>query len=166
VRANTNKIGYAASDLPMKDDKQGALPDTGMMQPLPPKYFHSCAGYGLYAPSGVVSLDEAVKLVNTALVYARQQQIGRLLVDLTDLSGFPSPSVADRYWIVREWAGLATTRISMAIVLQPEMIDPERFGVKVAVNLGVRADAFISRSKALTWLLSDQPSSVQSPPFT
>jgi hypothetical protein len=48
--------------------------------------------------------------------------------------------------------------VAVALVLQPYLLDPERFGVVVAWNQGMRADVFTEVQEALTWLLSDAKS--------
>jgi hypothetical protein len=118
------------------------------------EHFHLREGYASFDPVGVVSLEKAVALVDGALIFARDNNIRLLLIDATGLSGFPSPSVADRYWIVRQWAADSKNRVEVAIVMQRRLIDPDRFGVQVAINLGMRADVFETRGEALAWLLS------------
>jgi hypothetical protein len=122
--------------------------------PRPPKHFQVYEGYACYAPAGVVSLDMASNLIASAILFAREQKIRRLLVDATQLTGFHSPSVAERYWIARKWAKESKNMVEAAFALQRYLIDPERFGVQVAINLGMRADVFESSSDALSWLLS------------
>jgi hypothetical protein len=119
-----------------------------------PEYFEICDGYACYSPVGVVSLDKAVELITSALIFAREQKIRRLLVDTTQLTGFPNPSVVDRYWSISKWAGVSQCVVEIAFVLQPHLIDPERFGVTVAINRGMRGDVFETKSDALAWLLS------------
>ena len=88
--------------------------------------------------------------------YARDHQIERLLVDVTGLTGFSSPSVGDRYWFIRRMANAGKSRVAVALVLESHLIDPERFGVTVAANSGLRADVFTSQTEALEWLLSSR----------
>src|SRR5258708_7533125 len=125
----------------------------------PPKHFQVYEGYACYAPVGAVSLDMASNLVTSAIIFAREQKIRRLLIDATQLTGFHSPSVAERYWIVRKWAKESKNLVEAAVALQRYLIDPERFGVQVAINLGMRADVFESSSDALSWLLSGERAS-------
>lgn len=125
-----------------------------------PERFEQRAGYANFAPVGEVSIGAATELVARAIIFAREHQIDRLLVDATGLTGFPSPSVVDRYWIVRQWANAAKSRVAVALVLEPHLLDPERFGIKVAANSGMRADVFTSTTEALEWLLSSRPCSV------
>jgi AraC-like DNA-binding protein len=63
-------------------------------------FFERLTGHAMFTPTGVVSMNEAVEVVAKSIIFARSRQIDRLLVDATGLSGFPSPSVVERYWIV------------------------------------------------------------------
>jgi len=125
--------------------------------------FEVRAGHALVALAGCVSLEQATDMVMRALVAARNHGVKRLLVDARQLTGFPSPTVAERYFIVRGWAAVAGKEVEIAIVLQPHILDPDRFGIVVATNLGMRADAFSSGSEALAWLLSGRPAEVADP---
>ena len=117
-------------------------------------------GCACYHPAGNVSLVEAVELCTQAIGFARINGIGRLLIDATQLGGFPSPTVAERYWIARGFAFEAKTLVTVSFALQAHLLDPERFGVTVATNLGMRTDAFGAKSAALAWLLT-QPDPIQ-----
>jgi len=119
----------------------------------PPEHFQVNEEYAAYDPIGVVSLEKAANLISSAIIFARDHNIKLLLVDARQLTGFPSPSLPDRYFIAREWALAGKNQVSVAVVLQRYMIDPERFGVQVAINMGMRANVFDSRPEALTWLL-------------
>ena len=45
--------------------------------------------YACYHPAGSVSLAETVELCKQAIIFARENGIGRLLIDATQLGGFP-----------------------------------------------------------------------------
>jgi hypothetical protein len=111
--------------------------------------FEDCA---YYRPVGKVKLDEAVELVDQAIAYARDQRIPKLCVNAAGLTGFPSPSLPERYFLARKFAATAQGAVQMAIVIRPEMIDPERFGIIVARNAGMNADVFTNERDALAWL--------------
>ena len=53
----------------------------------------------------------------------------------------------------------------MAFVLEPDLIDPGRFGVVVAWNLGMRAEVFTDLIEARKWLLSNAPPAPNPPGF-
>ena len=110
-------------------------------------------GYGCYRPDGHVSLEQAIRLVRSAISYSRVNGIRRLLVDTTRLVGFGAPTVLERYQLVEKFALDAAGLVKIALLLTPEVIDPELFGVTVAQNRGLDGNAFTSESEALAWLL-------------
>jgi len=109
-----------------------------------------------YRPAGQASLDEAVELVDRAVVFARERRIPKLLINAAGLTGFPSPSLAERYFSARRFAASAQGLVQLALVIRPEMIDPEKFGVIVARNAGMNADVFAAEPPALAWLLEQR----------
>jgi hypothetical protein len=125
--------------------------------PKPPDHYEQRVGHAEFSPVGEVSLNQVSELVSRAIIFARDHQIERLLADITGLTGFPSPSVVDRYWLIRQWANVAKSRVAVALVVEPHLIDPERFGVTVAANSGLRGDVFAVKTEALEWLLSSRP---------
>src|SRR5258708_12686503 len=84
-----------------------------------PEFFSIAEGYGRFCPQGQMSLQEAAALVTRAIVFCRDNKIPKLLVDVTRLTGFPSPSVVDRYWFVREWPAEARAPVSAATGPRP-----------------------------------------------
>jgi hypothetical protein len=116
---------------------------------------HACATL-----AGNVTLEQAADAVERVLVAARDKKIKRLLVDATRVTGFPSPTLAARYFIVRRWATAVGADVELAMVLEQHILDPDRFGVMVAANMGMRADAFSSPVEALEWLRSGRPARV------
>ena len=115
------------------------------------QYFEIVGDHAEYRPSGQVSQDQMVQLVTSAIAFAREQHIGKLLVVACGLTGFKSPSISDRYHFIREWAETGRG-VRFALVARPEMIDPQKFGVTVAANSGLIADIFASEDEALAWL--------------
>ena len=126
----------------------------------PPENFELHSDHGSYTPIGVVSLEKALSMIKNVLIYAREEGIKCLLVDARKLTGFQSPSLPQRYWIARGFAANASDTVAVALVLEPHLIDPGRFGVIVAWNLGMRVDVFTEVTEARTWLLSDRLPSV------
>jgi len=117
-----------------------------------PSDFDLEEGYACFHPAGNVSLEEAVMLCKQAILFARKSGIGRLLIDATQLGGFPSPSVGDRYWIARDFAFAAKALVTVSFAFQPYLLDPERFGVTVATNIGMKTNVFGTKTEALAWL--------------
>jgi hypothetical protein len=111
-----------------------------------------------FRPRGSCSLIEAVELVTSAIAFCRSERISKLLVDVTGLVGLPIPSLVDRFLMVEEWAHEGNGLVVAAMVAQAEYIHPEKFGVKVAADLGMMADVFTSDEAALKWLLGNPDS--------
>jgi hypothetical protein len=117
-----------------------------------PEHFEILKERAVFRPTGQVSIGQAAELVATAIGFARSSNIRRLLVDITNLTGFEPPDLASRYLTIHEWARAAGRSVRVAIVARPEMIDHQKFGTTVAANLGFVADAFTTEEDALTWL--------------
>ena len=105
-----------------------------------------------YRPAGKATLEQATELVDRAIGFARDRRIPKLLVNCTQLTGFPSPTLPQRYFIVRGWARTAQGLVQVAMVIRPEMIDPEKFGMTVAHNAGLKADVYPTEPEAVAWL--------------
>ena len=118
------------------------------------KDFEILKEYAVFRPTGQVFLDRAVEIVTDAIAYARSLNIRKLLIDITNLTGFESPDVTTRYYIIHEWGRAAEKRLRVAIVAKPEIIDPHKFGTTVASNIGFKADIFTTEEDALNWLES------------
>ena len=109
-------------------------------------------GRGIYRPVGTVSFDEAVALVRAAIATARRNQARELLVDTTELVGFPSPNTFQRFLAAVEWADEASGSLYLSMVARPEMIDPQKFGTLVASNRGLMNNIFPTEAEAVAWL--------------
>ena len=124
------------------------------------QHFEILGDHGESRLTGQVSVDQMAQLVASAIARAREQHIGKLLVDTRGLTGFESPSIIARYYFIRKWAEASGHRVQLALVARPEMIDPQRFGVTVAVNIGFIGNVFASEDEALAWLLSPSNTSL------
>lgn len=124
-----------------------------------PDHFEVVDGRGFFRPVGSMSLEAAAELITVALAHARVQGIKELLVNATGLTGFPSPTLSERYFIVENWARVVRGSVRVAMVLRPEYIDPQKFGVTVAFNRRLIADVFELEEPALAWLGSGEPPS-------
>ncbi len=116
------------------------------------KHFTLEQGCGAFRPTGEVGLDEAVRLVTAAIKLTREQKIRKLMVVTSGLTGFASPSLSARYFFINEWAQAAGGFVRIAVVARPEMIDPNRFGIMVAANRGLKAEVFVAEEAAMAWL--------------
>lgn len=121
-----------------------------------PLHFQLAGTHACYRPEGQVLLSEAIDLISTAIAYARESAIEKILVDSTQLTGFAPLNTSARFWMAKQFVTAAKSVVKVALLARPEMIDPDRFGVTVARNLGLHANVFDSEADALAWLLADQ----------
>ena len=117
-----------------------------------PLYFEVMDQYAAYEPVGEVSFDEALRLVTEAIIYARENSIRRLLVDTTQLTGFGPPSTTERFSMGETFAREGQSKVVLALIARPEMIDENRFGMIVARNRWLHCDVFQSKAEAIAWL--------------
>lgn len=110
-------------------------------------------GCAFYRPTGEVTLAKATQLCDQAIAYARDRRVPKLFINAKGLSGFPSPTLAERYFLARQWANTAGGKVQLALVVHQSMIDPEKFGIMVARNVGMNAEVFPEEDTALDWLL-------------
>jgi len=96
-------------------------------------------------------------LTTDAIGHCRDRRVNRLLVVKMDLVGVSIPTLVDRFLMVEQWAREASGMVVVAMVVSPEYIHPQKFGVIVAADLGLVADVFSSESDALTWLSNYDP---------
>lgn len=110
-----------------------------------------------FRPCGECSLVEAVELITGAIAFCRDRSVNKMLVDATGLIGVPVPSLVDRFLMVEEWAHEAEGMVAVALVIHAEYIHPEKFGIRVAADLGLIADVYTSETDAILWLSSSAP---------
>jgi hypothetical protein len=109
-------------------------------------------GLCTYRPRGSYSLLKAVALVSSAIAYCRERGVTRLLIDVTELSDLPIPTLVDRFLMVEDWAQVANGMVIVAMVAPAEYIHPQKFGVKVALHFGLICDVYTSVEEASKWL--------------
>jgi len=93
-------------------------------------------------------------MIGSAIAHCRRERLAKLLVNATGLVGVRIPSLVDRFLMAEDWAQEAKSMVAVALVVHPEYIHPEKFGVKVAADFGLIADVYTSETDALKWLLS------------
>ena len=47
--------------------------------------------------------------------------------------------------------------VAICLVARPEMVLPDKFGVVIAANRGLKGDVFTDRDKAIEWVKSNVP---------
>lgn len=110
------------------------------------------AGIARFSPEGPSSLTAIVDVIAAAIGRCRDRGINKLLVNTTGVTGVAMPSLVDRFLAVEEWATIADGLVIVAMVVQAEYIDPDRFGLKVAAHFGLVANVFVNEADALAWL--------------
>lgn len=116
------------------------------------EHFEVVGSRGFLRLRGEMTLAAGVDLVLAAIQTARRMGLRDLLVDAADLSGFRSPNLGQRYFLMQKWAEAAGGAVHVAMVLRAELIDPGRFGVSVGENLGMVNNVFETEAAALAWL--------------
>ena len=111
-------------------------------------------GYCCYRLSGHGRLAEAASKVIEVITYSQEQGIRNLLIDTTSWTGHESPDTLTRYNVAEAFAYAARrSAVKLAMVVRPEMMDPDKFEVTVARNRGLVGNVFDSEKDALAWLL-------------
>jgi hypothetical protein len=110
--------------------------------------------YATFQPAGKVSFEEAVTLASVAIAFCGEKRIPRLLIDARNLTGFAVPGTFERFHMGESFAAAAKAGLKVVLVVSPEMIDPERFGLTVARNRGLNGNVFSTAEEAITWLLA------------
>ncbi|MGH8234130.1 MAG: hypothetical protein ACREPU_08030 [Rhodanobacteraceae bacterium] len=103
--------------------------------------------------TGEQVLESGVRLITDAIVRTKEAGLDKLLVDITAITGVEPPSINTRHWLMGEWARAGRSSVRAAIVVRPEFIDPDRFGVIAGMNAGFISNVFESEDRALDWLL-------------
>ncbi len=106
----------------------------------------------VYRPSGSVSASELAYMIAEALSLARERSMEEALIDISAMSGFESPGPAFRRWAVRFWSEEIGNRMRIAVVAREEHICPDKTGLLVAAEEGLRANIFRTEHEALAWL--------------
>jgi hypothetical protein len=102
-------------------------------------------------PAVETPFNVAVQMVADALTTAHQQHVPRMLADISALTS-TAPSFSECYDSVERWAAAAKGRVCLAVVIDPEQIEPRKFAGIIAWNRGFQADVFSSENEALKWL--------------
>jgi len=101
---------------------------------------------------GQFTLPAGIELIRKGIARAREQGIPRMMVVITETSGYEVPSLSMRLSMMRQWADAAGGTIRLVMVCRPEFIDPHKFGVTMAANFGMVANVFETEGEAMDWL--------------
>jgi hypothetical protein len=114
--------------------------------------FEQIGTRGFYRPTGPATFEQGVDLIANAMVVARESGCLDLVVNVYGLTGIQPPTVFARYDLAVKWARVAGSKLKVAMVSPPSLIDHEKIGVLMAQNRGVTGDVFTNEAEAIAWL--------------
>jgi hypothetical protein len=106
----------------------------------------------VYRVAPGVELRDGIAAITAAIGTAVAGGACRLLIDLRAYAGSTPPGLGQRYALASDWARAAQGKLSIAVVSPPELIDPRRFGMQVALGAGLDGDVFDDEARARAWL--------------
>lgn len=112
-------------------------------------------GYAVFRPAGQISVEQSVALVKEVIKFARSLKVRKLLVDITNLTGFEPPGIELQRFLITEWARVAEGDVCVALVTKPEMAECEDEPLRmtsIAGEIGFTADVFTAERDAVDWL--------------
>jgi hypothetical protein len=109
-------------------------------------------GVAAFRIVGEFTLPAGIELIRQGIAQAREQRVSRLMVVVTETTGYHVPSLSMRMSMMRQWADAAGGAIRLVVVCRPEIIDPHKFGVTMAANFGLVANVFETEGDAMAWL--------------
>ncbi len=114
--------------------------------------FDLVEGIAVMRLAGTFALRDGVHRIRDAIASAHQRRLSRLMIVITETSGYGVPSLSMRLAMMREWADAADGFVRAVIVCRPELIDPHKFGITMAANFGMQAEVFANEHDAMCWL--------------
>ena len=112
-----------------------------------PFVFERIDGIAIGRLTGQYTYPSGVHLLRDAIAQAREQSISRLMLVITETTGYEVPSLSMRLGMMREWAEAANGFVRLVIVCRPEFIDPNKFGVTMAAQLWHAGRGFLIRGR-------------------
>src|SRR5690242_5091148 len=109
-----------------------------------PEQFEVREDYSSYRLTGDGPLEAAAGKVMQAITFSREQGVRKLLIDVTRWTGHGPPSTVERFTWASAFAKVAGEGIKLALVVRPELMDPDKFEVTVATNRGMNGNVFDS----------------------
>ncbi len=96
------------------------------------------------------SFADVVSQGQEMIRHCQDRKPPRLLIDMCLLR--MKLSTLERYEMGIIGSGLAPHVKKVAVLARAEFIDPQKFGVQVAINRGLASDIFSDRAAAVAWL--------------
>ena len=116
------------------------------------KDFEQAGTRGFYRPVGQVTFEQALDDLLEAVRTARALGLSDLVANATGLTGFASPGTFARYTLGTKLVEAAGAALRVALVVRPELIDPQKIAMVVLQNRGGNGETFASEVEALAWL--------------
>ena len=121
---------------------------------------------GFYRPRGRVSADLLADMMTAAIRFARAHGLRDVVVNITAATGFESPGPDYRRRVVKRWAATAAGILRVVVVAQRKHISPERIGLLVAAEEGLKAHICEDETEAIAWLDAAAAAAHPSGPFS
>lgn len=102
---------------------------------------------GTYRAHGTSTAGQMAYTISGVLGEARNRGLREVVLDIRNVRGFESPGPAFRRWAAQMWAGSAGSFMRVAMVARAEHICPEKTGLLVAAEHGLRAGIFESERR-------------------
>lgn len=110
---------------------------------------HRTAGFWV---DGKLTFPQTVHACDAAIRSAIERGLDGLLLMGAAIPGSYIPTMAERHGMVRRWAATAEGRLTVAMVVQRELIDSEKFAVVAAANFGLVCNVFACPQDGELWL--------------
>lgn len=120
--------------------------------PLPSPTVTERKGYLEVVLQPTTSADQIFRQFEGILQICIKRKPARLFVDFSPITG--KYSTLERYDMGMFGARFAPHVGRVAVLISPDVIDPEKFAAQVARNRGLNVDNFTDRAQALEWLLA------------
>lgn len=117
-----------------------------------PAHVTRSTGFAIYRPRGPATAAEAIAALFPVLTWCRAEGIPKLLADARAIEAMTVPTTAERFHLGEESARAAAGEVQVSFVVPERLIDPQRFGMMVAQNRGLRVNVFTDEVAALDWL--------------
>ena len=122
-----------------------------------PEFFSMQDGYGHFRLDGEYTFNEAVARIDAAIAYCRANSINRLLVDIRELTGFPPPTITQRFEFATRWSDSSGGRVALSVIAPERLIDRDKIGMTMATNRGPQSNVTTDESEAIAWLTAARP---------
>lgn len=118
-----------------------------------PEFLTIEENYACYRPVTEVTFAGGLSMVENAVRFCVENETRNLLLEVTGLTGFAPPTLAERYFGIEQLASIAAGKLKIAEVDREEQLDPSHANTLIAANRGLEFKVFTDESAAIEWLL-------------